>query len=366
MNSTLNLLLNIVEFVIALGILAGLHEFGHFVMSRISNIDVEEFGLGFPPRLVKLFNWHGTDFTLNWIPFGAFVRPKGENDPDVPGGLGAANPWKRLGVLLGGPVMNLLIGVFIFSLVFAEVGQPDSRTVQVIDTSPNSPAAQAGLIAGDVITQINGQVINNMDLLTTLVHNNLGKPVTMTYLRKGQQHQVTIVPRTNPPAGQGALGIVMGNPMISIGWFQAVPYAFQITYQQIHQLILLPGNLIRGQIAPAQARVVGPKGMFDIYQQARTLDQQAASTPGSATNHAPDVNTLALLATISVALGLTNLLPLPALDGGRIIFLIPEILFRKRVPARYENMVHLIGFAALLLFMIYVTTQDIINPVVLP
>jgi len=158
MNSTLNLLLNIVEFIVALGILAGMHEFGHFLMARLSNIDVEEFGLGFPPRLVKLFTWRGTDFTLNWIPFGAFVRPKGENDPDVPGGLGAANPWKRLGVLLGGPVMNLLIGVLLFSLVFTEVGQPDTRTVQVIDTSPNSPAAQAGLIAGDVITQINGQI----------------------------------------------------------------------------------------------------------------------------------------------------------------------------------------------------------------
>ncbi|MDR3578293.1 MAG: M50 family metallopeptidase [Anaerolineaceae bacterium] len=366
MNSTLNLLLNIVEFIIALGILAGLHEFGHFVMARISHIEVEEFGLGFPPRLVKLFNWHGTDFTLNWIPFGAFVRPKGENDPEIAGGLGAANPWKRLSVLLGGPVMNLLIGVFIFSLVFAEVGQPDSHTVQVLDTSPNSPAAQAGLLAGDIITQINSQKINSIDVLNPLVHSNIGKSIVITFLRKGQQHKVTIVPRANPPAGQGALGIVIGNPMISIGWFQAVPYAFQITYQQIRQLILLPGNLIRGQIAPAQARIVGPKGMFDIYQQARTLDQQAASTAGSTGSRAPDVNTLALLATISVALGLTNLLPLPALDGGRIIFLIPEILFRKRVPARYENMVHLIGFAALLLFMIYVTTQDIINPIVLP
>ncbi len=99
-----------IQFVIVLGLLLFFHEFGHFIVARLFKIEVEEFGVGLPPRLVKLFKWHGTDFTLNWIPFGAFVRPKGENDPNVKGGMAAASPWVRLAVLLGGPTMNILIG----------------------------------------------------------------------------------------------------------------------------------------------------------------------------------------------------------------------------------------------------------------
>ncbi|HOD05757.1 MAG TPA: site-2 protease family protein, partial [Anaerolineaceae bacterium] len=108
-------LLRILEFILALGVLVFLHELGHFLVSRFFKIEIEEFGFGFPPRMVKLFKLGGTDFTINWIPFGAFVRPKGENDPEVSGGLASANPWVRLAVLLGGPVMNLLTGVILFT-----------------------------------------------------------------------------------------------------------------------------------------------------------------------------------------------------------------------------------------------------------
>jgi regulator of sigma E protease len=156
----------------------------------------------------------------------------------------------------------------------------------------------------------------------------------------------------------------MSNPIVPITWYQAVPFAAYFTYEQAHQLILLPGRLIQGQVSPQQSRLVGPVGMFDIYAQARTRDEQSSTAAGGA--QPPAVNTLFLIATISVALGLTNLLPIPALDGGRIIFVLPEILIHKRVPPQYENMVHLIGFAALILIMVYVTTQDIMNPIVLP
>jgi regulator of sigma E protease len=364
MSAATNLIINIVEFVLALGVLAFLHELGHFVISKLCKIDVEEFGFGFPPRLVKLFTLGGTDFTLNWIPFGAFVRPKGENDPEVPGGLASANPWARLAVLFGGPVMNLLTGVLLFTMVFTRTGAPDTKTVQVIEATAGSPAATAGLAAGDVITAIDGSPITSTQMLSNLVHDKLGQQITLTYQRNNQTHQVTLVPRTQPPAGQGPLGITMSNPIVPITWYQAVPFAAYFTYEQAHQLILLPGRLIQGQVSPQQSRLVGPVGMFDIYAQARTRDEQSSTAAGGA--QPPAVNTLFLIATISVALGLTNLLPIPALDGGRIIFVLPEILIHKRVPPQYENMVHLIGFAALILIMVYVTTQDIMNPIVLP
>ncbi len=125
MNAILSTLVRILEFVVAFGLLVFLHELGHYLMSKVFNIEVEEFGFGFPPRLVKLFQFRETEFTLNWIPFGAFVRPKGENDPTVPGGLAAASPWARLAVLFGGPAMNLITGIFLFSLVFTQVGAPE-------------------------------------------------------------------------------------------------------------------------------------------------------------------------------------------------------------------------------------------------
>ncbi|HEX2979838.1 MAG TPA: site-2 protease family protein, partial [Anaerolineaceae bacterium] len=121
-----------------------------------------------------------------------------------------------------------------------------------------------------------------------------------------------------------------------------------------------PGRLIRGQTSSDEARLVGPKAMFDIYSEARRRDSEAASSPISE----PAVNVLWFVGSISVALGLTNLLPIPALDGGRIIFVIPEIILRRRIPQQYENLVHLIGFAALLLLMSYITIQDFTNPII--
>ncbi|HVN54106.1 MAG TPA: M50 family metallopeptidase [Anaerolineaceae bacterium] len=355
-------ILTLLQFVIVLGLLLFFHEFGHFLFARLFNIEVEEFGFGFPPRIARLFTWKGTEFTLNWIPFGAFVRPKGENDPEVPGGLAAANPWKRLLVLLGGPLMNVLLGIILFSVMFLRVGAPNTVVVQVVDLAPGSPAAQAGLKTGDVITAIDGTPVKSMDNLHNLVQQNLGQQVTLAYSRDGVEKITQLTPRKNPPSGEGPLGIVMGNPYVPVTIGQAVPMATSTAYEQAHQFVLLPVRLIRGQTNPEETRLVGPKGMFDIYQEAVRRDEQASTTPTST----PAVNVLWLMGTISIALGLTNLLPIPALDGGRILFVLAEILFRRRVPAQYENVVHLIGFAALLLLMTYVTFQDFANPILQP
>jgi regulator of sigma E protease len=367
MNVITGTLLNILGFVLAFGFLVFIHEFGHYLMAKIGKIQVEEFGFGFPPRIMRLFTFRETEFTLNWIPFGAFVRPKGENDPAVIGGLAASDPWVRLAVLAAGPAMNLLAGVFLFSLVFSQMGMvPDLKKVLIVEVNQTSPAASAGIKAEDLITKINGQAVTSTTQLSQLVHQNLGKDIAITLLRNGQTIETHAVPRANPPEGQGALGITMSNPINKINsWPQAIPYAAQFTADQGRQLISLPGMLLRGQVSPQEGRLVGPKGIYDIYSAARQRDQQDAT---AAQQPAPPLglNTLSFLATISIALGFTNLLPIPALDGGRILFVLPEILLRRRVPAQYENMIHLIGFAALIILMIYITTQDFINPISIP
>lgn len=357
-------LVTLLEFVLFFGVILFLHEFGHYILAKLFRINVEEFGFGFPPRLAKIGRLKETDITLNWIPFGAFVRMSGENDPAVPGGFGSANPFKRLAVLLGGPIMNLLTGVILFAVLFGQVGIPDISKVVINLVSDNSPAQMAGLQTGDQITEINKITIENSDSLITLVQQNLGKEIEIGVLRDNQPLLVRAVPRVDPPAGQGALGIEMTNPITKASWSQTVPLAFRATYEQIKLTFQMPGKLIRGEVSGEDARVVGPVGMYSMFSQARQQDE--TSTPSSPTSGGNGLMTLQLIIAISIALGITNLLPIPALDGGRIFFMLPELFFKKPIPAKYENLANTIGFVALLALMFFVTAQDIINPIKLP
>jgi regulator of sigma E protease len=358
---SINSILMILEFVVALSLLAGLHEFGHFLAARLSHIEVEEFGLGFPPRILTLFKSGNTEFTLNWIPFGAFVRPKGENDPSVPGGMATANPWRRLAVLFGGPVMNLLIGVLIFSFIFSQTGTPNAKVVQILQVDASSPAAQAGILPNDVVLKVDDVAITSMDQLRSEVNSKLGTSVQFTLLRDNKELTISLVPRVNPPEGQGSMGVVLTNPVVPLNWFQAVPYAVSMTGQQIGEFFMLPVQLIEGTIPASQARMVSPVGMYDIYSQVREAEAPSeANNPGLAF-----LNILYFFGFISIALGITNLLPIPAVDGGRILFVLPELIFHKKVPQSYENAIHAAGFTLLLLLMAFLFVQDIINPIVL-
>ncbi|MBI9048552.1 MAG: site-2 protease family protein [Anaerolineaceae bacterium] len=357
-------IVRIIEFIFVIGILAFLHEFGHFIISKAFKIEVEEFGFGFPPRLVKLFTWRGTDVTLNWIPFGAFVRPKGENNPEIPGGLAAASPWARLAVLFAGPVFNLLIGAILFSFVFQQTGAPDFSKVQIMEISEPSPAYEAGLLPGDIIANINGENIDSMEKLSTLVRSNLDQEISLSFNRDDVLQTVMLTPRSEYPSDQGPIGVGITNPFEPISIGQAIPYGFMATFEQARQLFLMPGKLASGQVSSEEARVVGPVGLYGIYNNFAERDKEIQETTQS--KEPIGLNVLLITAMISVAFGLTNLLPLPALDGGRILFVLPEILFRKRVPAKFENMVHFIGFSALIMLLFFITFQDIFNPVQLP
>jgi regulator of sigma E protease len=363
MEPTLNIPLVIIEFIFAFGVLIFVHEFGHHITARLLNIEVEEFGFGYPPRLVKLFTFRGTDYTLNWIPFGGFMRPKGENNPDIPGGLAAANPWARIAVFLAGSFMNIVLGIFLFSLVFIQLGGPDFSTVQIVGVSPGSPAETAGIQLGDVVLEINDVNINKTNKLTNVVLDNLGQELSILLERDGENIQVFATPRVNPPPNEGALGIAFNNPIVPLTWFEALPISVVSTFDYGRQLFMLPIMLIQNQIEPADARISGPKGIYDYYQYAREKDAEQTASPDSDN---PAVNTLFFLAVISVAVGFTNLLPIPALDGGRIILTLPEIIIRRRVPPQFENLVHLVGFTALISLLIYITVQDFINPIQLP
>ena len=353
--------LRIIEFILALGFMMFVHEFGHYIVSRIFRIPVEEFGFGLPPRLVKLFTWHGTEFTLNWIPLGAFVRPKGEGDPTIPDGMAASSPWKRLGILLAGPSMNLLVGMLLFSLIFTRMGTPDTTSVQIIGVTAGSPAETSGMQVNDLIRAVNGNPITSTDQAISVVKAHTGEEITLTLERNGNLIDITTTPRSKPPEGEGALGILLGNPVVKTSWISTIPSAANMVGEQVNAILTLPGKLIAKSITPEEGRVVSIKGIYDIYAQVRTRDLAEPNNDPTR-----GMNTAWFLATISVGLGIANLLPIPAVDGGRILFLLPEFILRKRIPQQFENTVNGLGLLLLLVLMVVLTINDFVNPIVLP
>ncbi len=353
----------IIEFILIFGVLLFIHEFGHFIFAKLFKINVEEFGFGFPPRLLKIGQFRETEITLNWIPFGAFVRLSGENDPEVKGGFGDSSIIARFMTLIGGPLFNLVLGLVLFAIIFTQVGIPDLKSVQVYGVNTGSPAEMAGIASGELIVEVNNILITSTEHLSEQVQLNRGNPITIKLRSpQGEERIITATPRENPPPGEGYLGVTLVNPYKEASIIEALPYAFRATGGYAVQLLALPGELIRGSISAEEARPVGPVGIYSIYSQARERDESNANSA----NPEDRLNTLLILAVISVALGFTNLLPIPALDGGRLILLLPEIFLRRKVPAKVENIINMVGFAALITLMVVITTMDIINPVVMP
>ena len=365
--------ISLLSGLVFVGVFAGvvlIHEFGHFVVARLLKVDVEEFGIGLPPRALTLFRWKGTDFTLNWLPLGGFVRPKGENDPAVEGGLAASSPWVRLGVLFAGSAMNLLAGVLVNSILFMQVGIPDFSSVMLYSVSENSPAEQAGLLADDHILAINGEEIANDDQFRGLIQSNLDQPIQIMVLRGDETVELTATPLSSRSPEEGALGILPGPPMVPPkSFFHTIPYGTMYTATQIRQIVSLPVMILRNQVSPEEGRFIGLKGIYDLFGQAVSRDVESreatAETPTAAEPLPiePTNFTLQIIASLTLTLGVFNLLPFPALDGGRILFVIPELIIRRRVPPQFENLVHAVGFTLLILLMIYINAMDFINPV---
>jgi len=351
----------LLEFILALGSLILLHEAGHFLFGLLFKFKIEEFGVGYPPRLVKLFSKNGIDYSLNLIPFGGFVRFKGENDPSVNDGFYAQNKWKRLAVLLAGPLMNLLIGIILFTIVFSNTGKAISDQVLIQYVEPNTPAAVSGFEVGDHLLQIEGTDIDSMQTLSTIVSQSLGEEITILVDRDGQQQSVLVTPREEYPSDQGPLGIVMTNPIQPLTLGESVSSAFEMAKTQGEELFKLPQRLISGEIQSSEVRLLSPKGIYDVYAQVRESDESSAVDKKTEV-----LDVVWFFAIISVSLGYTNLLPIPALDGGRILFLLPELITGKRVPEKFEGWVNMIGFTILIVIMVFVFIKDFTNPIVLP
>ena len=359
-----------VIFLLALNGMVFVHELGHYLAARWANIEVEEFGLGLPSyKLATLFTWRGTEFTIHALPLGGFIRPKGENDPDVPGGLASASPWKRIVVLAAGPFMNLVTAVIVFSILIASQGVSLPGSVRIDSVAANSPAEEANIQTGDIILAINGEKTSEINSTISIVRDHLDQPLELLIDRNGEEITLIATPLSSRKASEGALGVGLAYPTRPATLDESIKGGFEATAIQATTIFLLPIALIQGAIAPAEARFVGMKGIFDMFDVAVEEDvtsrqEVAAAPPGSSTR--PTNWTLSIVGLLSISLGVFNLFPIPALDGGRILFTLPEILFKKRIPPDMENMVNGVAMLLLIGLMIFVNVMDFIDPAQIP
>lgn len=345
----------IIEFVLAIASLIIVHELGHFIACRLLNIPVEEFGIGIPPRAITMFEAKGTKYTLNWLPLGGFVRAKGETDAEIPDGLMAAPAWKRILVFLAGPTMNLLTAAVLFIAIYASMNYlPDRSRVELEYVLDESPAAMAGLQVGDIILQVDDEVVNSTGELRSIIYSNLGVSLNFIYERGGVKGTTTLTPLTNPD-NSGAVGIIMSYDEKPFNLLAAVPEGLISTYDFCTDLVDMLTQLVKGSIPAEEGRLVGFKGMFDLYSVVREGDPES--------NVPTIANIFSYAISLTVSLGLFNLLPIPALDGGRIVLALPELILRRRIPQKFEVAVISISFILMIILMLAINLRDFINPI---
>ncbi len=365
-----------------------IHEAGHFVAAKAFGIKVLEFGIGFPPR-IKGLSWRRgeTEYTINALPIGGFVRMLGEEDPSDPRSLAAAPRWKRLTVMGAGVVMNLVLALLLFSIGFMVPRERSLNLAQVAEVMPGSPASMAvisgtlrdgtapaqGLQAGDVVMEVNGREVRNLSELIGSTRRYIGETQTWVIARANSTLEAEVYARWRPPEGQGPTGIRVsppttcadiddeGNPVgcrllyafsenVSYPPWEAVPRG----WQAMIDAVVITKNEIQVRVggssgvAPDQPLLSGPVGI--------------AGVTGDIIEQAGWRSLIELAALLSLSLGVFNALPIPALDGGRMFFVFVEVLRGgRRISPEKEGFVHLVGFAVLLGGMAVITYFDILR-----
>jgi regulator of sigma E protease len=369
-----SLLIGIPVFIILLAPLMFIHELGHFWAAKKAGIRVEEFGMGFPPRAVRLFKRGETEYTLNWLPIGAFVRMTGEEDPSDPRSFAAASKKWRLITLAAGPFMNFIGGFVILALAYSLFATtPTEFQYRIQSVNENSVAQQLGLQPGDTILSVNGvsmtqqipadgQLQPQANALRDQTQKSIGKPIEIVVQRTTEgttaPQQVTLageVPANanpNAPLGVSLSFNVTKSERMNVPFFEALRLAGQDVANVFVGIVRAPVDLIQQRIPAEQARPVGVVGITNIG--VSLIEER--TTQGLF----PFIRFAGFL---SIILGITNLLPIPALDGGRILFILIEILRGRRVDPQREQWVHAIGMMILLGLSAVIVVLDIINPI---
>ncbi|MEK7659713.1 MAG: M50 family metallopeptidase [Patescibacteria group bacterium] len=349
-------------FILVLAVLVLSHEFGHFYIAKKNNIAVEEFGFGFPPRV-----WSKrvgeTLYSINALPLGGFVRVEGEDGPVIsPRSFGAQTVWVRMAVVVAGVVMNMLLAWVLLTVV-AALGQPamvdanhpvgtlEDVRVLITNIAPNSPAATAGIQNFDVITSVTidgrAETIETSDEFQSLVEASKGKEMSVTLRRSGTPVSVSLTPRVTPPDGEGPIGINLGEVGVTRSSLLESPIvgftrAFGLAGDILGALWRLATSLFGEK--PISDQFTGPVGIAVLIADSTKLGISFL---------------FELVAVLSINLAVINVLPIPALDGGRLFFLGIEAVRRRPIAPNIGRIAHSVSFIILLLLLIGITLRDV-------
>lgn len=354
------MLLTLVSFIVVLGVLIFIHEFGHYITAKKSGIMVSEFALGFGPKLI--YKKVGeTLYSIRAIPLGGFCNmvgefPADESMPDKEREIyekaksderlfTQKSPFKKLAVILMGPVMNFLLAVVIFILTFALFGVPTSTNSAAIlgEVIPEQPAAEAGLQPNDKILAINQEEVDNWQEMASLIRANEGREIVIKYQRDGSVNTVNITPVSSPDSEGGVIGIYPQLVRENVSFFRSIVLGFQQTFMIVELTVM---GFVQMIVQRSAEDIGGPVMIASIIGQAARVGI---------------INLLNWTAIISINLGIINLLPFPALDGGRILFIILEIIRGKEVDPIIESYIHMVGFAILIMLMIFIVYRDLMR-----
>ncbi len=342
----------IVAFAVIFSVVVFVHELGHFLVAKLTGARVEEFGFGYPPRLLRIARLGDTEYTLNAIPIGGFVRVAGDDDPSDPRSMTQRSPWTRAAFLAAGPAMNVVLASLLFGVSFmlgvlAPVPGPG---MGIYEVAPDSPAARAGLRMGDTVLTMAGQPVNSLPALQAVVDAHLDREVALTISRGGKvlPDPVKLVPRSVHPPDQGAMGIAVGEPLgrVSYPAWQAMWLGLQRAGLAVVSIIAGLVAMVRGSVP---ADLAGPVGIAQMTAQ--------VAKSGLA-------QLMEWTAFLSVNLFIINLLPIPALDGGRLVFVGLELVRGgRRIDPKKEGLVHLAGIVLLLGLFLVITYFDLVRVV---
>lgn len=360
------MIMTIISFIIIFGLIVISHEFGHFLLAKVNGIHVVEFAIGMGPKLLH-FSKNGTEYALRLLPIGGaciFEGEDGKNEssdetdseqkeelsiPKHGGSFQDASVWSRISTVIAGPIFNFLLA---FLLAFIIVWFNGSDKPVINGVMEGYPAQEAGIQAGDVITKMNGEKIYLSREIYINTYLNQEKDMTITYERDGQEYNTTITPKYNEEEGRYLVGFhgygeyvdCRNSNIFSYSYYE-IRYSFQSTIKGL-------GMLVGGKASKDD--VSGPIGIAQIIGEV----SEAAAPYGPLV---VILNMMNIALLLSVNLGVLNLLPLPALDGGRLVFLLVEAIRGKPVPPEKEGMVHFAGFVILMLLMVFVMYNDIMR-----
>ena len=352
-------------FLLVIIVLVVAHELGHFFVAKLFKVKVEEFGVGYPPRATKLFTWRETIFTLNWLPFGGFVKIVGEEggETDDTRSFAYQKMWKRLCIIAAGVVANVLLAMILYAISFSIgfMGSPQDfpnaiamtpERVTIVDVQKGSPAAGAGFLADDSILALSSGVDHNTPTSLTDVVNFVqthgNKIVDVSIMRKNTIRTIMVTPVAGVVGTAPGIGISLASAsLLRLPLLYAISFGARYTLTEFGTIIVTLGSLARsafGGNGALWSDISGPVGIAQYAGVAFGLGAGAF---------------LSFVALISVNLAVVNLLPFPALDGGRFILELFTSKGRSRISQKAVAITNQVGFVLLIILMLYVTYHDI-------